>query len=247
MIVSKSIGQNMKLCNFLWIFSLPLLCHGVQAKTLVNLEELLTDSRAYLRQEIRKNLNTGEYSAVKIVSQAIDTRLTLHPCDKSLTYTHRDTEKITGSVLIKVSCSSPYAWSIYTKHKVALEKKVITANKNLPRHHILSEDDLSSITLDIYKQRAGYTTDKKLLIGQQVKRRISVGNVIYSHQLKIPLRIKKGDTVNVTAKVGALSVITSGIALTNGRKGEQIDVKNRRSSRIVRAEITGTNSVKVIM
>jgi flagella basal body P-ring formation protein FlgA len=247
MIVSKSIGQNMKLCNFLWIFSLPLLCHGVQAKAPVNLEKLLTDSRDYLQQEIQKNLNAREYNAVKIVSQAIDTRLTLHLCDKPLTYTHRDTEKIKGSVLIKVSCSSPYAWSIYTKHKVALEKKVIIANKNLAKHHILTKDDLSSITLDIYKQRAGFSTNKTLLIGQQAKRSLSEGNVIYSYQLKVPQLIKKGDTVNVTAKVGALSVVTSGIALTNGRKGEQINVKNQRSSRVVRAEITGANAVKVIM
>lgn len=237
----------MKLCDYLWIFSLSLLCHGVEAKAPVNLEKLLADSRDYLRQEIQQNLDTEEYNTLIIVSQSIDTRLRLNPCDKLLTYTHRDTDKIKGSVLIKVSCSSPYPWSIYTKHKVALEKQVIIASKNLARHHILSIDDLSSITLDIYKQRAGYSTDKTMLIGQQVKRSLSEGNIIYHSQLQIPLLIKKGDTVNVIARVGALSVITSGIALTNGRKGEQIDVQNQRSSRVVRAEITGTNSVKVIM
>ena len=67
------------------------------------------------------------------------------------------------------------------------------------------------------------------------------------HKMEQAEIVKKGDKVNVSAKIGALTVVTSGIALADGRRGEQIDVENKRSSRVIRTVVTGPSAVEVIL
>lgn len=237
----------MKICNFLWFFSLSIASINVDAKEYMNLPTLVEDAKYYLQDRVFQDLSESDHSSVKITSQNLDARLKLHACDKPLTFEHRNASKIKGTVSIKVACRSPYTWSIYTKHKVTLEKPIIIANRSLPKNTVLRAQDLNTITRDIYSQRNGYSLDATLLIGKQTTRPISKGEIIYSRQLTQAQMIKKGDSVNVVAKVGNLSVITSGTALSDGSIGEQIDVENRRSSRIIRVEITGKNAVKVLL
>lgn len=237
----------MKVRNILYIFSLYILHLNAEAAGYMDLKALTQDAKFYLQSEVHKDLPDSDHKNVNITSSTLDQRLKLHRCDKPLTFTHSRSSTIKGTVSVKVSCHSPHAWSIYTKHKVALEKHIVVADKNLLKNHILSSSDLSFVKRNIYNERAGYSDNKASLIGQQLKRPIAKGYVIYHNLLTQADVIKKGDTVNVIATVGQLSVITSGVALSNGRMGEQIDVENRRSSRIIRVEITGKNAVKVIM
>jgi flagella basal body P-ring formation protein FlgA len=237
----------MKVCNFLYFFSLSLLSIGIQAKQYTHLGSLLEESKQYLQEKVYQDLPHEDHSAVNITSSGVDSRLKLHACDKPLTFQHRDSSKMKGTVSVKVSCNSPYAWSIYTKHKITLEKNIIVAKKHLTKNTILTATDLSFIQRDIYTQRTGYHLDTTSLIGKQLTRPLAKGAIIYQKQLTQAQMIKKGDNVSVVAKVGGLSVITTGTALSNGRIGEQIEVENKRSSRIIRAEITGKNSVEVIL
>lgn len=237
----------MKVCNILWFFLLTVLCVNVQAKRYSDLDDILYQSKNYLQKEVYKQLPYEEHQSVKITSSPLDSRLKLHVCANSLAFSHRTSSALKGIASIKVSCNKPHAWSIYTKHKVSLEKPIAIANKNIPIGHILSAQDIHFTHRDIYKERAGFSSSKAVLVGQQVKRPIFKDKVIYQNQLTIATVIKKGDVVNIVANIGALSVITSGIALSNGRIGEQIDVENKYSSRVIRAEITGKNAVKVIM
>lgn len=237
----------MKSRNFLCFFSLLFLSMTVQAKAYMDLDELLKSSESYLQQRIYQQLAKTDYQNTKITSHTLDSRLKLTQCDKALTFTRKSSSALKGNISIKVSCHSPHAWSIYTKHNIALEKNIIISADNLPKGHVLTKKDITYIQRDIYTQRSGYLSNQSLVIGKQLKRSINSGEVIYSNQLHQPNLIKKGDSVSVVAKVGSLSVITLGIALDNGRIGEQIDIKNRRSSRVIRAEITGPDTVKVIL
>lgn len=237
----------MKVCNILWFFLFAVLCTNAQAKRYSELEDILHQSKNYLQKEVYKKLPYEDHRSVKITSSPLDGRLKLHDCANSLAFFHRTSSALKGTVSIKVSCNKPHAWSIYTKHNISLEKPIAVASKNLPIGHILSPQDIHFTQRDIYKERAGFSNNKAVLIGQQVKRPIFKDKVIYQNQLTAATVIRKGDVVNVVASIGGLSVITSGIALSNGRIGEQIDVKNKYSSRVIRAEITGKNAVKVIM
>lgn len=237
----------MKVRNILYIFSLYTIQLNAEAVGYMDLNGVVQEAKNYLQSEVYKDLSVDDRNDVKITSANLDRRLKLHHCDNPLTFEHQRSSKMKGTVSVKVSCRSPHAWSIYTKHQITLQKLIVVADKNLLKNHILSANDLSFVKRDIYTERIGYSHHKSAVVGQQIKRSVAKGGVIYHHILTRADVVKKGDTVNVVATVGALSVITSAVALTNGRIGEQIDVENRRSSRVIRVEITGKNAVKVIM
>ena len=84
-------------------------------------------------------------------------------------------------------------------------------------------------------------------MGMVSKRSIRQGEVVRLSNMAPPLLVAKGDHVKITAAAGQLSVSTNGIALTKGRKGEQIRVRNIGSEKILRARITGQGRVNVIL
>ena len=59
--------------------------------------------------------------------------------------------------------------------------------------------------------------------------------------------IKRGESVVMTAKSGALQVRIQATALTDGHAGEQISVRNKQSKRVVEARVIGPGKVSVVM
>ncbi|MGS2717505.1 flagellar basal body P-ring formation chaperone FlgA [Eionea flava] len=235
------------LYNFLWFFSFLFLSYGAQAKDNSYMSHIVASAKTYLEGVIEKQASSTSNKQVSVSSFSIDSRLQLKPCDKPLTFSHNLHTKISGVTSVKASCQGSHPWSIYTKHRVSAKKWVVTLNKSLPRHHIIRQDDIGLTSQDTRQLRNGYIADKSLVVGQKLKRSVKEGAPIYHHQLAAPNIIKKGDKVNIAAKVGSLTVVTSGIALDNGRKGDQIDVENLRSSRVIRTRVMSKNNVEVIL
>ncbi len=212
-----------------------------------DLGQALKQSEAYLKQQLAQQLSKNDYDNVKIATKPFDPRLAFTQCDKPLTFSHQQSGSIKRSISVKVQCIGAHQWAFYAKHTVALEKSVLSIAKGLPRHHVIQEQDLSYTVRDVYKLRTGYLSHKAEVLGQQLKRSLKTGDLIYQYVLKAPDIIKKGDAISIVASHGGLSVVTPGIAMNNGRKGEQIRVENRRSSRIIRAQVIGPNRVQVIL
>jgi flagellar basal body P-ring formation protein FlgA len=235
------------LCFFSLILSLFFVSNAAGSADYVELEDLAKAAQAYLKKQVNQQSSYSSQKDVSIKSHTIDSRLQLKQCDKPLTFSHNQNTKISGTTSVKVSCSGPMPWAIYTKHFVSIKKSVLVINKNLPRGHIVTDNDINYSPKKISTLRNGYISDKSFVLGSQLKRPVREGQPIYSHQIEPVELIKKGDKVNISAKVGSLTVVTSGTALNNGRKGEQIDVKNLRSSRVIRTKIIGVNTVEVIL
>lgn len=234
------------LYNFLRFFTLVFISQSLYAQDNSHMAQIVASARLYLEEAIEKQSGFSSKQHVNITSHELDSRLQLKRCDKPLTFSHNTNAKISGITSVKASCRGSHPWSIYTKHRVSTSKSVIVINKTLPKHHIIQANDISLAVRDTIKLRNGYITDQSLVIGQKLRRPIKEGDAVYHHQLSAPKLIKKGDKVNIAAKTGSLTVVTSGIALDNGRKGEQIDVENLRSSRVIRTRVIGRNRVEVI-
>ncbi|ODS23804.1 flagella basal body P-ring formation protein FlgA [Candidatus Endobugula sertula] len=237
----------MKARNYLCFFSLFLFINNSWGSEYTDLAHLVRLSENYLQQQLYKEIPFEDRNNIKISSRPLDYRLKLAPCDKSLTFKDRYNQPIRGNISIKVSCQGINSWAVYIKHRVGLEKDILVLKTDLPKNHILRKEDLSTIKRDIYTLRSGYLNNSSLIVGHQLKRALKAGTMIYHSVLLKPHIIKKGDTINIVAQLGSLSVITPGIALKGGHKGEQIDVENRLSSRIIRAEIVGPNTVAVVL
>ena len=72
-----------------------------------------------------------------------------------------------------------------------------------------------------------------------------MNGVITPRMIEEPKVVKKGDEVMIVATKGALSVRSSGVALSDGRVGQQISVKNSATKRIVKARVKRKGLVQV--
>jgi len=199
----------------------------------------------FLREKIIQRLPKNQHSGVRITVRNLDQRLRLSKCAKVLTLKLQG-QTVQRNASVKVMCEDVNPWSVYISSKISLEMPVISLRSGLPRRHVVTEEDLITTLRDIYALRDGYTTNPNLIIGQELKRALKAGDVIYSFHLQAPDIIKKGDRVTMIAKRGGLSVISHGIALADASKGERIRVENQRSARVIQAKVVGPGAVEIL-
>ncbi|MGH1486199.1 MAG: flagellar basal body P-ring formation chaperone FlgA [Cellvibrionaceae bacterium] len=235
----------MKACNFLLFFCSFLISLFASSAEAASPERLQQITKAFLEEKLYDQLPTEDHAGVKVRIRHINRNLNLAKCDKPLTLQLQG-QSIQRNASVKVSCTSDRPWSLYVNGTIVVEKEVVTIRHGLPRHHVLEKDDLTFIKKDMYSLRGGYSTQTNLIVGQQLKRALRSGDVIYSYHLQAPDIIKKGDLVTMVAKRGSLAVMSSGIALSDASKGESLKVENRRSSRIVHTKVIGPATVEVL-
>jgi flagella basal body P-ring formation protein FlgA len=81
-----------------------------------------------------------------------------------------------------------------------------------------------------------------MLIGSRSKRNIRSGMPVLLNQICM---VCKGDAVNIYATIKGLRIKTTGIALEDGTLGEQVQIKNKKSGKILNARVDGVESVQV--
>lgn len=199
----------------------------------------------FLRERITQRLPENQHSGVKIQIRNIDQRLRLSKCAKELTLTLQG-QKIQRTSSVKVMCDDNTPWSIYVGSTISLELPVVALRSELPRRHIIRESDLMIMQRDIYSLRDGYTTHLDNIVGQELKRALRAGDVVYSFHLQAPDIVKKGDRVTLIAKRGGLSVMSHGIAMASASKGERVRVENQRSARIIQGKVIGPGTVEIL-
>lgn len=128
--------------------------------------------------------------------------------------------------------------------KITAYAEVVTAKTTLHKGDVVTEE---SVVLEKQRidrlQNPVMTIDE--ILGMQVAKTINAGNGVEHGQITSPAVIKEGDQVKIFARRGALNISTSGIARTDGRLGETIQVKNTGSNKIIRCRVDGPGLVSV--
>ena len=130
---------------------------------------------------------------------------------------------------------------------VAVYRPVVVAARPLARGEVLTEADLLSSELDVTRLHGAYLTDIASAIGQEVKRPLAAQAVLSQPALQAPLLVRRGEAVSIRAGGAALSVHMNGVAMTDGRLGQPIRVRNSASNRIVDAKVVGPGATEVAM
>jgi len=236
----------MKTTNFLLTFCYLIVINPSYAFKNIEHSSLQADIQQFVLAQVKSQRHKQKNININVSVRAIDPRLKLKQCAKPLAFELQG-QTIKRNNTVKVSCRSKTTpWSIFTMSTITQEVYVIGAATELPRRHIITQEDLIPIKQDIHKLRGGYATKEKILIGQQLRRPARAGSVIYQNQLQLPKIVKKGDKVTIITNRGGLSVIHQGIAMGNASKGERVQVKNKRSSRIIQASVISPGRVEVL-
>lgn len=220
----------------LWCSLLSIKCWGMAA------EELRVQAERFLLQRI-DSAHAAD-SRFEIEVGPLDRRLRLPECATALQFQAPAAELI-GRVSIKASCDSASGWSLYIPATVRQFRPVVVAAQPIHRDSIIDDNAITLRQSELSTLPQGYFTDPRQLLNQVARRDIAPGEPLRQGLLKTQRLIKRGDEVVILAEVNGLTVRSSGIALGDGEAGAQIDIKNLRSERIIRARVHSAGTVMV--
>lgn len=123
---------------------------------------------------------------------------------------------------------------------------VVVSATNIIRGQVISQDMVER-TLQPKKQIGAQTLSiLKEAIGLEATRTIRTGTPITISDLTAADLVRKGENVTLTVTKGALTVSVDTIALENGKIGEQVDLSNAESGKVIRGVVTGRHQAKGI-
>lgn len=181
-----------------------------------------------------------EYSAPAIATSA-ETR----PCAAPLAITAKDSGQSLTRLTLLVACGNE--WSIYVPIDLNVYRTVVVSTRPLANGAVLTSADVELSSINIGQLTGTYLTALDEAVGMGVKRPLMPGRPIVAQQLEPPLLIRRGEAVMINAENSALAVKMPGTALTDGRRGEQIRIKNQATSRVIDARVVGPGQVTVPM
>lgn len=206
-----------------------------------------TYSTAKLKAEVAKYL-TSQYQneqKVEIKLADLNPKLRLPACAKPLAMTLFDPAGNGGNISVQVKCSAPKNWSTHVAAQVSIYRDIPIASRNLLRGEQVSPQDIALISVDISQLRNEYLTDINEIAGLEVKRNIGQGVAFMASALDSPKVIKRGELVTLESLAGSIKVISQGTALSDGRLGEEIRIKNNQSKRVINGTVIAGGIVRV--
>lgn len=189
-----------------------------------------------------KRLGAG--ARVEFDSGSITGNAETRSCPAPLTISAHN-QQSPGRVTLLVACGND--WSMYVPVDLNIYRPVVVATKPLASGAVIAAGDVELTALEIGQLTGSYLTALDDVIGMGVKRPVTPGRAILVQQLEQPLLIKRGEAVVINAERGELAVKMPGTALTDGRRGELIRIKNQTSARVVDARVIAPGHVTVPM
>lgn len=193
-------------------------------------------------RDLVKRLGAG--TRIEYDKNSVAVNAEARPCAIPLAITAQNQQSL-GRVTLLVACGNE--WSVYTPVDLNVYRPVVVATKPLASGAVIANDDVALNPLEVGQLTGTYLTTLDEAVGMGVKRPIAPGKPLLAQQLEQPLLIRRGEGVMISAENGELAVKMSGTALTDGRRGEHIRIKNQTSTRVIDARVTAPGQVTVSM
>jgi flagella basal body P-ring formation protein FlgA len=220
------------------------LCQSANAQAPI---ESIEGIRSKVAQFLTDEYSQTNAEKVEVRVGNLDSRLRLTKCSQDLDLNLKDSSKTGGNINVQVSCSGSSAWTILVPAQAKVYRSVAVAGRNLQRGDLVSAADLSSDIKDVGDLRIGFALTPEAIIGKEIKFAVNKGETFRNSALDAPLVIKRGDVVSMESSAGEIVVRTSATAVSDGRIGQQIRVKNNQSARIINAKVIGVGKVHSIL
>ena len=214
-------------------------------------EQIRDAVRSYVDKRLQGGVNRPQFknhSSIRTKIGRVDARLRLSLCeDDKLIIEDHSGSLMSGRYLLKATCTSENSWSLYVPVSVVVMKPIVVATQVVPRGSVIQASQVELLEWEVSLLRHGYFESLEQVIGSQLSRPLTTGRPVIPDQLGKTKVVNKGDSVLIEASNSVLSVKSPGIALSSGGMGDQINVRNSRSKKIIRGTITGSGKVSVPM
>ena len=235
------VRRFLRICH---IAAMLLAAFAAAAEPAASVRMQLDNFMAGYTQNLAKKLGQG--ARIDYSISALDTHTNVQNCAGALTIKPKEQPTQTlNRVNLQIDCEN--AWSIYLPVDLDVYRPVAVAAKPLAPGAVITADAVELAPVKVDEILGTYALTLDDVVGMGVKRAIAQGRPVLMQQLEAPLLIRRGDAVIISAEASSLAVRMPGTALTDGRRGEQIRIKNQSSARIVDARVTGPGMVVVPM
>ncbi|KLV11028.1 flagella basal body P-ring formation protein FlgA [Photobacterium ganghwense] len=204
-------------------------------------QNILEQVQQTAEQFVTALIDPPDNGELHVQASPLDSRLRLSPCPTELEATVPGKQSLTGNVTVLVKCPAA-DWQVYVPVKTQLMLPRVVATKPLGRGMVITTDDLTIQMVDLRFQRGMIFERPAQIIGSKMKRNVKMGDTIQGNDICLVCR---NDTVRINAGGSNLSIITEGVALSDGSLGEQVRVQNARSKKIINASVTAVGEVSV--
>lgn len=231
------------------LLALPVIGYnGVAAANITTPDQLIGATETFLEEAVVDYLQRSEIQGRhEIRVNRLDPRLRLPLCDQPLTVQLESPAQPLGRVTTRVRCEGSAPWTVFVPAEVRLYRQVAVLTRPLKRMSVVGATDLSMVERDVGQLGQGFLTDPAQAIGKKLTRQLPSDQVLAPNHLQVAEVIRRGDRVVISAGNGTISVRMPGEALSDGAPGRQINVRNLRSQRVVRARVIGPGQVEVAM
>ena len=178
------------------------------------------------------------------VQPRIDTRLRLQACGQIESFTPPG-RRLLGGTVVGLRCRQAASWKIYVPTEVHVYADVVVAAQPLGSNTPLRASDVRLQRRDLGQLSQGYFQDAAQVIDHLPRRSLVPGTALHGGNLQPPRLVRRGQTVTIQVRSGALDVRMSGKALQNGTRGEQVKVRNTLSKRVISGKVTAAATVQV--
>ena len=224
------------LCIFIALFSSNNAYANVQSH-----ESLQKAVVNFLESEIE------EVQDSEITVRDFDKRLRLHQCSSPIQAFWPLGTKRLGNTTVGIRCTGDKPWKIYVGAHIHIYKYVWVTKTGLHRNQVIDLASISKEKRDITRLTTGYLLADTPIEGLQIKRNISVNQVLTNSMLGSQKMVKRGDRITIISRYAGIEVRAKGVALSDGSKGERIRVKNTSSKREIEAYVSDKQRVLVTL
>lgn len=207
--------------------------------------ELQTQALAFAQAHLKMNRQEGDRFTLS--SGKMDPRLKLVRCDQPLSFQMQNNSARSNRLLVKARCAGSKPWAMFVPLEAKIWKTVVVALRPLNRNSTVRADDIGLREVAAELLTGRYIQSPDLAIGMVLTRSIESGRPLQSGQLAAPKLIKRGDQVVIVASTGGISVRMAGTAMADGRRDEQITVKNKSSNRLIKVRVVAPGTVQAVM
>ncbi len=194
------------------------------------------------REHVLQSVNDAGGRLVVTVTPP-DERMRLPACPAPVAETPEG-QRLWGWTQVRVRCPGEGGWSVTVRTRVQIMAPAVVTRRAVQAGQTIDATDLQRGEVDLTGLQRPALREETQVVGKIARVGLAAGQAIGPEHLKMPLVVRRGTALEVTATIGQVSVTSAGTALQDGALGEVIRVK-MPGGRTVQGVVTGEGRVAI--
>ncbi len=151
----------------------------------------------------------------------------------------------TANTTVEVSCPDAGGWRLFVPVKVRREQTVLVLVRGIAAGETLAAADISTAQRDAARIAGAVLADPAAAVGRVARRPLQAGSLLSASDLVAQRLIRRGDSVALVSRRGAVEVRVAGKALGDAGENDRLSVENLSTRKVVQGTVSSNGDVFV--